>query len=1445
MSKELPRLRHVSSKHVEGISDLVVVAPVKEGFIDAFEHVSYETRLKMTMDALFRMRTNSREFYLDKPFLDTVEKIQSLRSYRLAVIDVATEIEVVKKLVLAVTFDRPFEPYIRDIWWPLGPMLDVLFCNCDFYVPAYENSYEDYLRWLRRYQVDSGFFYATTNLSVVDFQYLVQIEKLHREGGDDVELKAIATIAENPSTAAKTVRGEKPEKTDDIAFDALGGLFRLASFYPVDRPAREGRFLWRAAHSLLEGWTAPESKTAPKRFQERLKWYETEAYGEPARSASVGQADKDSAAKPAVAAASEPTADADRKPVCDETNVQGGILTGYDKRNPDRPITHGAMLLLQVTDAKAAREFLGSLIPRVSTEAPKTVPEDGVYLNIAFTHRGLRSLQVPALELRRFPQEFLEGSEERAGLIGDVMENHPRRWKLPKRNWPPRKPGATAAPRPPVELAEIDMVVQLRIACSKKADTFDLFDAHGTIDRDHPLAAEVETLAELATRQGVQLLSVEPMKSVPRPNEPYDGVPDDPASSYITREHFGFVDGFSQPVVDDGRKGRDIVPRGELLLGYPNHRGDDSPKSNPWLDDGSFLVVRKMRQDVKALDDWLVAECKASRGLEGKELVAKLMGRTRDGDLLYERSKPGENLNDFDFEDEAASACPFQSHIRRANPRTPRPTDPDEAKRFRPVPRIMRRGMSYGPTYEPYVEGSDKAERGLVFMCYQSSIAEQYEVIQRWLNGGNSSGIGAAQNDPLTGVGRPGDARVFRWSKDGEALRHRLDGEGGRNPFVSLEWLIYLFTPSIATLRTIAAGPAATHQAELDLGRRHILDLGRAIVDRLQVAEILLNAQDELRPLLFARYYGLNYLPRRDLPSWKRVFNFEALQGSNQGRDLTLEEKVDRLALMLACAIIVLLRLARKRLFPRDAAFQRLRARWIGDPPTERPRRFGARLWWRLGRLLCREPDDFDHLDKVAWIWKAFLEDFGAKDPAERGWGMGVWAAIRTDHGGVLRVPYGDLVVTEKDPPPEEKTDDDLDLGKPREKWTSDKPTKTGKPIEKVVLVARRDLVDEVYRKWWLYSVEGEAPRMKRSFGHIYIGRDPGPDYDREATETNRILMAVGEEKAFEVAQRLAKAAIDQAFVQAAALPVRFGKPTTKLDLSNDFITPVLGDICTHWFGIPDPDDAHPDGKHVEKGTWRREPYREDALPRCPGDFMAPSRYFFYPDPNPAVQDFGRQLGERLFKSVKKLVAATRESGLPKGEIAVPMFKAIRDDELLARNLIGVMMGLLPPADGCLRGALHEWLKEQKMWRIQRALLARREAGISEPYIRAQEALEGPLRQAMQKRPAPDMVWRTATRGHWLGKEPGKRVYVRAGERVFVGIVSATLEAQGEGSDDVYPIFGGDRTVYDSAGRAPPPHACPAYAMGMGTMMGMLTALLESGAIEAQPAPLTIQITRL
>src|SRR3546814_10781259 len=54
--------------------------------------------------------------------------------------------------------------------------------------------------------------------------------------------------------------------------------------------------------------------------------------------------------------------------------------------------------------------------------------------------------------------------------------------------------------------------------------------------------------------------------------------------------------------------------------------------------------------------------------------------------------------------------------------------------------RLLRRGMTYGPRLDPADPASVAAPRGLMFMAYNASIAEQYETIQRWVNGGNISG---------------------------------------------------------------------------------------------------------------------------------------------------------------------------------------------------------------------------------------------------------------------------------------------------------------------------------------------------------------------------------------------------------------------------------------------------------------------------------------------------------------------------------------------------------------------------------------------------------------------------------------------------------------------------------------------------------------------------------
>lgn len=78
--------------------------------------------------------------------------------------------------------------------------------------------------------------------------------------------------------------------------------------------------------------------------------------------------------------------------------------------------------------------------------------------------------------------------------------------------------------------------------------------------------------------------------------------------------------------------------------------------------------------------------------------------------------------------------CPFAAHTRKTNPRS----DPElanvggtEAKR------IFRRGIQFGPEVTPSEKASKKSsddinlERGLLFVCYQSNLANGFQFIQK------------------------------------------------------------------------------------------------------------------------------------------------------------------------------------------------------------------------------------------------------------------------------------------------------------------------------------------------------------------------------------------------------------------------------------------------------------------------------------------------------------------------------------------------------------------------------------------------------------------------------------------------------------------------------------------------------------------------------------------
>jgi Dyp-type peroxidase family len=720
------------TRHLQGISDLTLLAPLKTGLIDALDARTYESRARTLMKSLHSLRVTSREYSLFRPFVDTAARIRTIHSLRLAIIDR-------EKLLLAVTFDRPWEPYIRSIWGDVGPLLDVIFCNCEGYVLSSDHSFEEYMHWVRSVQVETNFFFSTNSMTVDDLQYLKQVEQIHREAAPGFELRSAQETLKDPqqlAAAVCSVAANQPEILKQGML-ALSALHRLVDLYT---PEADGDVLLRATHELLKGFpthSLPEKIRA--RFGVQLAWFEREL-PKPRR---------------------PPHADVIEFPT---NEVQGGILS--DLRD-----TQSCLLLFAIDDAASAARFLTELRPQITTEAGAN-PE--VHLNVAFTYQGLRQLGLHEAELSKFSAEFREGMEARAGLLGDVLCNHPRNWRLPQRNWPTAPARDSSMPR--VELSMVHLVIRLGLSSAPVERPIQ--------DPLHPLHAHIVDLA--ARARGLTLLSVE-------------------AATRREPGHFGYSDGLSQPAVNQGAQGRmwpNNVPLGDVLLGHGSRF--DFAKHDPLLDNGSYIAVRKLQQDAPFFHDQM-AKGSQHLGIAAEVLKAKLMGRTLAGEALANPSAPASN--DFNYEHDSKGAlCPFAAHVRRANPRTA------------DTPRIVRRGMSYGPSFDP--ANPSPAERGLYFMAYNSSLAEQFEVVQRWISGGNSTGVYSGEADPLLGVPALGEPRNFRFQHttpycQTTPLHIELTDDTAR-PFVTLEWGLYLFVPSLTGLTTLI-GQARRVQAAPDV----------------------------------------------------------------------------------------------------------------------------------------------------------------------------------------------------------------------------------------------------------------------------------------------------------------------------------------------------------------------------------------------------------------------------------------------------------------------------------------------------------------------------------------------------------------------------------------------------------------------------------------------------
>ena len=501
-------------------------------------------------------------------------------------------------------------------------------------------------------------------------------------------------------------------------------------------------------------------------------------------------------------------------------DMQGLMARGYNLLNAARYI------MLRITDLKKAKDYFNVLLKSyITTAAPKS---DNIKtaVHIAFTSTGLKQL-VTTEVFDTFSREFKEGmcygysllgsnsrsdSEkipERTTLLGDTHNNNPENWL-----WGSGK--------------QVDCVLLLY------AETND--------DLDNLIATVYNNLM-----QGVEEVYMAKTYQYQRD---------------ISKEHFGFNDGISQPIMkgfskSEGANEDQLINPGEFILGYKNEYNNYSP--SPYVDscencneldflpgfsdkkdvgkNGTYLVFRQIEQHVEKFWDYMYQNSKeaaVTKNEKALKLAAKMIGRWPDGQPLAtcpDGSYPmdGDLLTDFNYAalDKDGTRCPFGAHIRRTNPRDQVHTILNTATSIElsKKHRMLRRGRIYGEPFdekfnsenmidkvkkEPFTDNTKETTngkketiiiRGLHFICMVSDIARQFEFVQNvWANTSTFAGL-CNEVDPVISP-RPtkGQPDCHEFTTPQEIIRNRYKNVP---EFTTVVGGAYFFMPGIKALKYI------------------------------------------------------------------------------------------------------------------------------------------------------------------------------------------------------------------------------------------------------------------------------------------------------------------------------------------------------------------------------------------------------------------------------------------------------------------------------------------------------------------------------------------------------------------------------------------------------------------------------------------------------------------
>ncbi|EHL03291.1 putative Peroxidase 2 [Glarea lozoyensis 74030] len=282
------------------------------------------------------------------------------------------------------------------------------------------------------------------------------------------------------------------------------------------------------------------------------------------------------------------------------------------------------------------------------------------------------------------------------------------------------------------------------------------------------------TLAKVKKILGVTVQEIKLVQGKVRPGD------------QMHHEHFGYNDGISQPAIKGVDQkllpGQEFIDQGIILLGRPGDRGQGRPS---WTLDGSFLAFRYLSQEVPEFQDFV--DDKNPHEAPKDFFGAQLVGRWKS------------------------------AHTRKTFPR-------GDIQQSVAIHRIVRRAITFGEelTPEEIKSRKTKLDRGLLFKCYQSNIADGFHFIQRiWANNNTFPFLKIGEDGkPIPKPGfsdenGPGvDGIIGQAEKGGVRQMDILnDNDPAGKVKLPKEWVIsrggeYFFSPSISQLKKKFASPS-------------------------------------------------------------------------------------------------------------------------------------------------------------------------------------------------------------------------------------------------------------------------------------------------------------------------------------------------------------------------------------------------------------------------------------------------------------------------------------------------------------------------------------------------------------------------------------------------------------------------------------------------------------